>query len=204
MGRDLVRLGESGSIPVREIDASPDPAGAEALGVESTPTLIELVDGVERSRVGGMLSADEGSRFVSGDGGASARRRDAGLRLAAGLAVAAPGWASAAPLLVAVGVGVALWGVPGVPRGGMTPDNIAAVAPALYRFAQALVRDPDRAADLVQDTLVPAIECSDRYRGEAPPRAWLKTHTPQSCRRSSTAVGPRGDRRGGGGRLAGR
>jgi RNA polymerase sigma-70 factor, ECF subfamily len=44
----------------------------------------------------------------------------------------------------------------------------------LYRFALTITRDPQLAADLVQDTFVRALERSDQYRGEAPLRAWLR------------------------------
>lgn len=44
----------------------------------------------------------------------------------------------------------------------------------LYRFALSITRDPHRAADLVQDTFVRALERSDQYRGDAPVVAWLR------------------------------
>ena len=56
----------------------------------------------------------------------------------------------------------------------MTPDDLGAEIPALYRFARALVRDEHLAADLVQDTLARAIERADQYRSDAPLGAWLK------------------------------
>lgn len=45
---------------------------------------------------------------------------------------------------------------------------------ALYRFALATVRDPHLAADLVQETLIRAIERQGQYRGDAPLGAWLR------------------------------
>lgn len=56
----------------------------------------------------------------------------------------------------------------------MTPDDLVAEIPGLYRFALALVRDPHLASDLTQDTLTRAIERSHQYRGDAPLGAWLK------------------------------
>ena len=51
----------------------------------------------------------------------------------------------------------------------MTPDDLVAEIPELYRFARALVRDEHLAADLTQDTLMRAIERSHQYRNDAPP-----------------------------------
>jgi RNA polymerase sigma-70 factor (ECF subfamily) len=45
---------------------------------------------------------------------------------------------------------------------------------ALYRFALGLVRDPDLAADLVQDTVVRAIEKGSQYRGDGELLSWLR------------------------------
>ena len=56
----------------------------------------------------------------------------------------------------------------------MTPDDLVAEIPALYRFARVLVRDEHLAADLTQDTLMRAIERSHQYRNDAPLGAWLK------------------------------
>lgn len=54
-------------------------------------------------------------------------------------------------------------------------DNLADHGDALYRFALSITRDPDFAADLVQDTMVRAMERSHQYRGEASVRSWLRT-----------------------------
>lgn len=56
----------------------------------------------------------------------------------------------------------------------MTPDDLVAEIPSLYRFARALVRDEHLAADLTQDTLIRAIERTHQYRNDAPLGAWLK------------------------------
>jgi len=45
---------------------------------------------------------------------------------------------------------------------------------ALYRFALSITRNPELAADLVQDTFIRALERSEQYRGDAPLRAWLR------------------------------
>jgi RNA polymerase sigma-70 factor (ECF subfamily) len=44
----------------------------------------------------------------------------------------------------------------------------------LYRFALSITRDPDLAGDLVQDTMVRALQRADQYRGDAPVGAWLR------------------------------
>ena len=54
------------------------------------------------------------------------------------------------------------------------PSELSEHTVPLYRFAMSIVRDPDRAADLVQDTYIRAIERGDQYRGEAPLRSWLR------------------------------
>lgn len=59
----------------------------------------------------------------------------------------------------------------------MVPDPAAELAEhtqALYRFALSITRDPERAADLVQDTMIRALERGHQYRGEAPMRSWLR------------------------------
>lgn len=54
------------------------------------------------------------------------------------------------------------------------PALVAEHAPALYRFARHLVRDPDEAEDLVQETFLRAYRARDRFRGDAPVRVWLR------------------------------
>lgn len=53
-------------------------------------------------------------------------------------------------------------------------DQLAAELPKLRGYALAVARDPHRADDLTQDTLVRALERSDSYRGDAPLGAWLR------------------------------
>jgi RNA polymerase sigma-70 factor (ECF subfamily) len=55
-----------------------------------------------------------------------------------------------------------------------TINDIAEHTEPLYRFALSITRDPDLAADLVQDTFTRALERADQYRGDAPIRAWLR------------------------------
>lgn len=43
----------------------------------------------------------------------------------------------------------------------------------LYRFAMKLTRDPDRAEDAVQETMVAALQAHDRYTGTSSVRTWL-------------------------------
>jgi RNA polymerase sigma-70 factor, ECF subfamily len=52
-------------------------------------------------------------------------------------------------------------------------DEIEAAIPALRRFAMALVRDPARADDLVQDCLERAVAKRHLWRGDGPVQAWL-------------------------------
>lgn len=52
-------------------------------------------------------------------------------------------------------------------------DNIEASIPALRRFARALMRDRDRADDLVQDCLERAVAKRHQWRGDGPVQAWL-------------------------------
>lgn len=56
----------------------------------------------------------------------------------------------------------------------VAPEELIEHRGALYHFALAIVRDRDLAADLVQETLLRALERSNQYRGEAPLRAWLR------------------------------
>ncbi|MFN8195231.1 MAG: sigma-70 family RNA polymerase sigma factor [Nocardioidaceae bacterium] len=55
----------------------------------------------------------------------------------------------------------------------LTADQVVAEIPGLHRYALALTRDADRAQDLVQDTVVRALERSDQFRGESSPATWL-------------------------------
>ena len=52
-------------------------------------------------------------------------------------------------------------------------DDIEASIPALRRFARALMRDRDRADDLVQDCLERAVAKRHLWRGDGPVQAWL-------------------------------
>lgn len=51
--------------------------------------------------------------------------------------------------------------------------QIEAAIPALRRYARALLRDADRADDLVQDCLERAVARRHDWRGEGPVQAWL-------------------------------
>lgn len=55
----------------------------------------------------------------------------------------------------------------------MTPDDLTEHLDVLYRYAVGVTRDPDLAADVVQDTVVRALERRDQYRADAPLRHWL-------------------------------
>lgn len=53
-------------------------------------------------------------------------------------------------------------------------DELAEHIEALYRFALGVARDHELAADLVQDTLVRAIEKRSQYRGDGSLLSWLR------------------------------
>lgn len=53
------------------------------------------------------------------------------------------------------------------------PVELTAHLDTLHRYALSATRDPDLAADTVQDTVVRALERSDRYRDDAPLEHWL-------------------------------
>lgn len=76
-----------------------------------------------------------------------------------------------------------------------TIDQIAQQIPALRRFARALVGHPDRADDLVQDTLERAIARIDSFTPGTNLRAWLLTilrnnHINEIRRARMTATDP--------------
>ncbi|WP_151720070.1 sigma-70 family RNA polymerase sigma factor [Gemmobacter serpentinus] len=52
-------------------------------------------------------------------------------------------------------------------------DEIESAIPALRRYARALMRDRDRADDLVQDCLERAVANRHLWRGDGPVQAWL-------------------------------
>lgn len=61
---------------------------------------------------------------------------------------------------------------------GLDPERLEALArieaPSLYRMARSLVRDEDRARDLVQQTFLRALERGSQFRDEGDPAAWLR------------------------------
>jgi RNA polymerase sigma-70 factor (ECF subfamily) len=52
-------------------------------------------------------------------------------------------------------------------------DQLVAEVPGLLRYARTLVHDPERAEDLVQDTVVRALEKAESFRSESLLRTWL-------------------------------
>lgn len=56
---------------------------------------------------------------------------------------------------------------------GITDDEITAAVPGLLRYARVLTRDPVAAEDLVQDTVVRALERAGDFRGDSSPATWL-------------------------------
>ncbi len=55
-----------------------------------------------------------------------------------------------------------------------TPDQwLALYGDVIYRYALARVRDPDLAADLLQETLLAALRGKDNFMGQASEQTWL-------------------------------
>ena len=57
----------------------------------------------------------------------------------------------------------------------LSTDDLISELSGLYRFANGLVRDEVLAADLVQDTMVRALEKGDQWRQDGGPGPWLRT-----------------------------
>lgn len=53
------------------------------------------------------------------------------------------------------------------------PHDLPAHAEAVHRYALGVTRDRDRAADLVQETMLRALERREQFRGDAPLSHWL-------------------------------
>lgn len=63
---------------------------------------------------------------------------------------------------------------PATPQpGGITPADLVDAVPGLWRFARSLLRSDADADDLVQDTLLRAIEHIESFRGDASIATWL-------------------------------
>lgn len=61
------------------------------------------------------------------------------------------------------------------PRSAVPDDEaLAAAVIALYPFAVSITRDPDVAADLIQDAWVRASRSIEQWRGDAPLASWLR------------------------------
>lgn len=56
---------------------------------------------------------------------------------------------------------------------GITHEQVTDAVPGLLRYARALTRDPVAAEDLVQDTVVRALERAADFRGDSSPATWL-------------------------------
>lgn len=73
-------------------------------------------------------------------------------------------------------------------------DEVTDAVPGLYRYALSLSRDHDVAEDLVQDTVVRALEKGDTFRGDSSVQTWLHRilhHRYVDLVRSSEAAGRR-------------
>ncbi len=60
-----------------------------------------------------------------------------------------------------------------VPKAALTANDLAACRPALMRYARLQIREPALAEDLVQNTLIAALQSIASFRGEAAPVTWL-------------------------------
>jgi RNA polymerase sigma-70 factor (ECF subfamily) len=59
-------------------------------------------------------------------------------------------------------------------RSPLTPDTwLDQHGDALYRFAYQRVRDPDQAADLVQETFLEGLRARSTFAGNSSVRTWL-------------------------------
>jgi len=56
---------------------------------------------------------------------------------------------------------------------GLTADELPGYRPALLRYATLQVRETAVAEDLVQNTLIAALQSLDSFRGDASPTTWL-------------------------------
>lgn len=56
---------------------------------------------------------------------------------------------------------------------GVTPEGLVEALPALWRFARSLQRSPADADDLVQETILRAMERGGTFRGESSLATWL-------------------------------
>lgn len=59
------------------------------------------------------------------------------------------------------------------PAGELRPEDLAAFRPALLRFARLQLRDEAAADDVVQTTLLAALQALAGFRGESTPLTWL-------------------------------
>ncbi len=59
------------------------------------------------------------------------------------------------------------------PAGELRPEDLAAFRPALLRFARLQLRDEAAADDVVQATLLAALQALAGFRGESAPLTWL-------------------------------
>ncbi|MDP2325182.1 MAG: sigma-70 family RNA polymerase sigma factor [Gammaproteobacteria bacterium] len=59
------------------------------------------------------------------------------------------------------------------PKNSLNADDLAACRPALLRYARLQVREMAVAEDLVQNTLIAALQSVGNFRGEAAPVTWL-------------------------------
>jgi RNA polymerase sigma-70 factor (ECF subfamily) len=55
----------------------------------------------------------------------------------------------------------------------LTAESLAALRPALLRYARLQLREPAVAEDLVQATLLAALQLREGFRGEASPLTWV-------------------------------
>lgn len=107
----LERLGDQHAAVVQteRIDASMQPDRAAALHVRGTPTLIAVVDGVERRRIVGRVPDADIEQFFATAGAHRPFPVDGVTRGVAAAGLLLVGAATAAPLLLAIGGAMTVW-----------------------------------------------------------------------------------------------
>lgn len=97
------------SVRVDHLDASEQPDRAAALGVSGTPTLIAVVDGVERRRIVGRVPDADIEQFFTTSGEHRPFPVDGLTRGLAAAGVVTLGVVTAAPVLLLAGAALTAW-----------------------------------------------------------------------------------------------
>lgn len=97
------------TVRVEHLDASEQPERAEALGIRGTPTLIAVVNGVERRRIVGRVPDADLELFFATSGEHRPFPVDGLTRGVAAAGVVVLGVVTAAPVLLATGAVLTAW-----------------------------------------------------------------------------------------------